>query len=43
MATINQDFHDFIKRVKTDIQSREIRKEWYDQIFSSEELQDLFR
>ncbi|MDO8329237.1 MAG: HTH domain-containing protein [Fluviicoccus sp.] len=43
MATINQDFHDFIKRVKTDIQSREIRKEWYERIFSSEELQDLFR
>lgn len=42
MATINQDFHDFIKRVKVDIQSREIRKEWYERIFSSEELQDLY-
>lgn len=43
MVSINQDFHDFIKRVKVDIQSREIRKEWYEPIFTIEELMDSLR
>ncbi len=35
---INEDFKDFLSRVKVDITSKEIRKEKYDKIISSEEI-----
>jgi len=35
---MNKDFEEFLKRVKIDITSREIRKEKYDKIFDSEDL-----
>jgi len=40
---MNADFMDFLKRVKTDTQSREIRKEWYDKIHDKEFLIQTFR
>jgi len=38
LASINPDFRDFLKRIKTDTQSREIRKELYDHVLDKEEL-----
>ncbi len=38
LATINPDFREFLKRVKTDISSREVRREMYDKVFEKEEL-----
>ncbi len=38
LATMNADFKEFLKRVKNDVQSKEIRKEWYDKVCSAEEL-----
>lgn len=38
IAQINPDFKEFLKRVKTDLNSKEIRKEKYDKIFPVEEL-----
>ena len=32
LATMNPDFRGFMNRIKIDIQSKEIRKEWYDAI-----------
>ncbi|RIK53028.1 hypothetical protein DCC62_32595 [candidate division KSB1 bacterium] len=36
--TINPDFKEFLRRIKIDISSNEIRKERYDKIHSREEL-----
>lgn len=36
--TLNRDFKDFLKRIKNDLASNEIRKEEYDTIFEPEEL-----
>ena len=36
--TLNRDFKEFLKRIKNDLASNEIRKEKYDRIFESEEL-----
>lgn len=36
--TMNSDFKEFLKRIKVDISSKEIRKEKYDKIFSAEDL-----
>ncbi len=36
--TLNKDFKDFLKRIKNDLQSNEIRKEKYDKIFDPDEL-----
>jgi hypothetical protein len=36
--TINPDFKEFLQRIKTDISSKEIRKEKYDKILAKEEL-----
>ena len=36
--TMNPDFRDFLKRVKTDISSKEVRKEKYDKVFDADEL-----
>jgi hypothetical protein len=39
--TINPDFKEFLRRIKTDISSKEIRKEQYDKILTEEELKKL--
>jgi hypothetical protein len=36
--TMNPDFKEFIKRIKTDIQSKEVRKEKYDKVLDKEVL-----
>ena len=41
--TINSDFKEFLKRIKTDISSKEIRKEKYDKILAKEELVRLVK
>ncbi|MEK6590457.1 MAG: HTH domain-containing protein [Nitrospinota bacterium] len=41
--TMNTDFKDFLKRIKTDISSKEIRKEKYDKVCSKEELVKLIK
>jgi hypothetical protein len=38
ISQINPDFKEFIKRIKIDLNSKEIRKEKYDKIFDTEEL-----
>jgi hypothetical protein len=38
LTAMNSDFKDFIKRIKIDISSKEVRKEKYDKILSVEEL-----
>jgi hypothetical protein len=38
ISQINPDFEEFLKRVKTDLNSKEIRKEKYDKIYDIEEL-----
>ena len=38
LSTMNPDFRDFLKRVKTDTSSKEIRKEKYDKVLEVEEL-----
>lgn len=41
--TINPDFKEFLKRIKIDISSKEIRKEKYDKILTKEELTKLVK
>jgi hypothetical protein len=41
--TINPDFKEFIKRIKVDISSKEIRKEKYDKILEKGELSKLVK
>jgi uncharacterized protein len=41
--TMNPDFREFLKRVKTDISSKEVRKEKYDKVFDAEELVNNFQ
>ena len=36
--TMNSDFMEFLKRLKTDISSKEIRKEKYDKVWNVDEL-----
>ena len=36
--TLNLDFKEFLRRIKNDLASKEIRKEEYDNIFEPEEL-----
>lgn len=38
LATMNPDFRDFLKRIRTDIASREVRREMYDKVWDSDEL-----
>lgn len=40
---INPDFKDFLIRVKKDVESKEIRKEWYDKVESREHLIKFFK
>ena len=41
LAEMNDDFRQFLKRIKMDMHSREIRKEKYDKVRSDEELVKL--
>lgn len=43
LAAMNTDFREFLKRVKNDIQSKAIRKEWYDRVHEAEELATAFK
>lgn len=38
LATINPDFSEFLKRIKMDISSREVRREKYDPVLDKDEL-----
>ncbi|MFN3704594.1 MAG: HTH domain-containing protein [Thermoflexales bacterium] len=38
LGRMNADFREFLKRIKTDIKSREVRKEFYDPVPTREEL-----
>jgi uncharacterized protein len=40
---INPDFKEFLVRVKKDVESREIRKEWYDKVETRESLIQFFK
>ena len=40
---INEDFKNFLRRIKNDLTSKEIRKEQYDKILSTEELLEKFQ
>jgi hypothetical protein len=41
LAGINPDFREFLRRIKIDISSREIRRELYDRVFEKEDLVNL--
>lgn len=41
--TINPDFKEFLKRIKTDLSSKEIRKERYNRILEKEDLIKLVK
>jgi hypothetical protein len=41
--SINPDFKEFLVRVKKDVESKEVRKEWYDRIESRESLIKFFK
>ncbi len=43
LAQANRNFKDFLRRIKTDLASREIRKEKYDRVLSVEELARLIK
>ena len=38
ISQMNPDFREFLKRIKIDLNSKEIRKEKYDKVFDAEEL-----
>jgi hypothetical protein len=38
ISQVNPDFKEFLKRIKIDLNSKEIRKEKYDKVFEAEEL-----
>ena len=39
----NDDFKEFIKRIKNDLSSREVRKEKYDQVYNAEKLKEMIK
>lgn len=41
LASLSPDFRAFLKRIKTDVMSKEVYREWYDKILSKEELARL--
>jgi len=43
LSGMNSDFSDFLKRVKTDVLSKEVRKELYDKLFEKEELVKIIK
>jgi len=40
LSTGNRDFREFIKRIKIDISSKEVRKEKYDKVYETEKLKE---
>lgn len=38
LASINCDFREFLRRIRIDMTSREVRKEWYDPVMDKDEL-----
>ena len=38
LASLNPDFRAFLKRIKTDLTSKEIYREWYDKVLDEKEL-----
>lgn len=41
--TMNPDFKEFLRRIKIDISSKEIRKEKYDKVYNQDELKKLIK
>jgi uncharacterized protein len=42
LSSMNPDFREFLKRIRTDMTSREVRKEMYDHVFTKDELVKAF-
>jgi hypothetical protein len=42
LSSINPDFHEFLKRIRVDMTSREVRKEMYDTVLGKNELSNSF-
>jgi len=42
LSSMNNDFKSFLKRIKNDVQSKEIRKEWYDKVLPIDDIISLF-
>lgn len=38
LSSMNNDFKSFLKRIRNDVQSKEIRKEWYDKVFPVDDI-----
>lgn len=43
LAGENVDFKEFIKRIKNDLSSKEVRKEKYDQVYNVEKLREMIK
>lgn len=43
LATLNNEFSEFISRIKKDASNKEIREEWFDRLFSTEEIIKKFK
>ena len=43
LTAMNSDFKEFIKRIRTDISSKEVRKEKYDKLLDSENIKQLLK
>ena len=43
LSSMNPDFREFLKRIKTDLSSQEIRKEKYDKVMDKETLQTTIK
>ena len=41
LATMNKDFNSFVKRIRIDLKSNEIRKEKYDKVLSDDQLEKI--
>ena len=40
---MNKDFKQFVKRVRIDLKSNEIRKEKYDKVLNEEQLENVIK
>ncbi|MCP5174843.1 MAG: hypothetical protein H6996_07050 [Moraxellaceae bacterium] len=38
LSSMNNDFKSFLKRIRNDVQSKEIRKEWYDKVLPVDDI-----
>ena len=43
LASQNEDFKEFIRRVKKDLNAKEVREDWYDNIKTDDELAEYFK